>query len=214
MVLFLVSSFCLAAAAGAYLSITFNNEWLAVVTAITVAAILIGMRWFGHGEMLLVGDRLKGLANSLIKPNGSAGPQDSAIHLQGSGAWADQWMILTQSADELGLRTVCLDINAPALHESYYGRWINPSDDDAECGDASWNAAIPLTWQGQTVGRLEVSGGRDGQPVWKKIATLTKMVDELETNLCKIADDAGVSALPTLNCGEHVEETSAVTVAG
>jgi hypothetical protein len=43
---------------------------------------------------------------------------------------------------------------------------------------------------------LEVSGGRDDQPVWQKIATLTKLVDELEQILCKIADDAGLPMPP------------------
>src|SRR5205085_4039275 len=56
-VLLFVSLFCLLAVAGAYLSI--YSEWLAVLTALTVAVILVRMRWFGHGEVLLVSDRLK-----------------------------------------------------------------------------------------------------------------------------------------------------------
>jgi UDP-GlcNAc:undecaprenyl-phosphate GlcNAc-1-phosphate transferase len=202
MVLLFVSFFCLWAAGGAYLSITLDSEWLALFAALTVALALISMRWFGYGEMLLVGDRLRGLAASVLRSRGSIGPQNSAIRLQGSGAWADQWAFLAQAAEEMTLKAMRLDINAPALHESYHGRWVNPGDEDTEAGDTSWNVAIPLLWQGQTVGRLEVSGGRDDQPVWQKIATLTKMVDELEQILCKIADDAG---LPTTPLAEPVQ---------
>jgi UDP-GlcNAc:undecaprenyl-phosphate GlcNAc-1-phosphate transferase len=181
---------------GAYLSITLNNELLALLAGLTVAVTLVSMRWFGYGEMLLVSDRLKGLASSVVRLGGPVGPQNSAIRLQGSGAWTDQWAILTQCAEEMALKTMRLDINAPALHESYHGRWVNPGDEDAEAGDTSWNVAIPLLWQGQTVGRLEISGGRDDEPVWQKIATLTKLVDELEITLNKIADDAGYPTPP------------------
>jgi UDP-GlcNAc:undecaprenyl-phosphate GlcNAc-1-phosphate transferase len=197
MVLVFVAIFCLWAAGGAYLSITLNREWLALLAALTVAIALISMRWFGYGEMLLIGDRLKGLAASLVRSRGSLGPHHSAIRLQGSGAWADQWATLTEAAEEMALKAMRLDINAPALHESYHGRWVNPCDEEyTEAGDTSWNVAIPLLWRGQTVGRLEVSGGRDDQPVWQKIATLTKLVDELEQILCKIADDAGLPMPP------------------
>jgi UDP-GlcNAc:undecaprenyl-phosphate GlcNAc-1-phosphate transferase len=198
-VLLFVSFFCLLSVAGAYLSITLDREWLALLAVFTVAVTLVSMRWFGYGEMLLVSDRIKVLASSILRLRGSVGPQNSAIRLQGSGAWTDQWAILTQAAEEMALKAMRLDINAPALHESYHGRWVNPGDEDTtEAGDTSWSVAIPLLWQGQTVGRLEISGGRDYQPVWQKIATLTKLVDDLELILNKIADDAGypTPALP------------------
>ena len=44
------------------------------------------------------------------------------------------------------------------------------------------------------MGRLEVSGNRDEQPVWMKVAMLTKLVDDLELALCKIADGIGLPA--------------------
>jgi UDP-GlcNAc:undecaprenyl-phosphate GlcNAc-1-phosphate transferase len=202
-VLLFVTMLSLLAVAGAYLSFTFNNEIVALLAGLTVAVILVRMRWFGHGESLLVADRIKGLASSLLKLRAATGPQDSAIRLQGSGAWADPWAKLTHLAETMELKTMRLDINAPALHESYYASWENPSDDDSEAGEASWNVSIPLTWQGQTVGRLEVSGGREGMPVWKKIAMLTERVDELELVLFKIADDYGLTVSPTFSIPPH-----------
>jgi UDP-GlcNAc:undecaprenyl-phosphate GlcNAc-1-phosphate transferase len=194
-VLMLVSLFCMLSVVGAYLGISLNNEWLALLAAVTVVFILIGMRWFGHGETMLVADRLKNLARSVLKLPGS-GSNDSAILLQGKGAWTDPWTRLIQSAEELGLKSMRLDVNAPALHESYNARWVDPCEEDLEVGETCWTAALPLVWQDQTVGRLEVSGRRDGQPIWKKIAELTKLVDELEFVLFKIADDAGLNVRP------------------
>jgi UDP-GlcNAc:undecaprenyl-phosphate GlcNAc-1-phosphate transferase len=193
-VLLFVSLFCFVVVAGAYLSITLESEWLALLAAFIVAVILVRMRWFGYGELLLVSDRLKGMLSSLLQVRRPAGPRHSAVRIQGSGAWIDLWAKLTHSAEAMVLRTMWLDINAPALSEMFNARWVNPYQEDADAVDTSWNAAIPLVWRDQTVGRLEVSGMRDGQPVWQKIALLTKLVDELELALCKIADDIGIPA--------------------
>jgi UDP-GlcNAc:undecaprenyl-phosphate GlcNAc-1-phosphate transferase len=195
-VLFFVALFCLLAVAGAYLSIYFKSEWLALLAALTVVVILVRMRWFGHGEMLLISDRLKGLIASLVQLRRSVGPRHSAIQLQGSGAWTDVWTIVTQSAEDLALNMIRLDINAPLLHESFHARWGNLAPADAEAGVTSWNVAIPLVWRDQTMGRLEAAGPRDDQPVWMKIALLTKLVDEVEITLCKIAEDIGFSVAP------------------
>src|SRR4029077_1417936 len=103
-VLLFISLLCLMAVAGAYLGMVFSNEWLAILSALTVAVILVRMRWFGHGEVLLVSDRLKNLICSVFRLRGGAGPRHSAIRLQGSGAWIDLWTAFTQSAEEMALR--------------------------------------------------------------------------------------------------------------
>jgi len=195
-VLLFVSLLCLLAVAGAYLSITLNSEWLALLAGFTVAVILVRMRWFGNGEVLLVTDRIKGLASSLVQIRRSVNPHNSAIRLQGNGAWTDLWKTLTISAESMALKTMRLDINAPALHESFNGRWNNPCREDDEGGDSTWKVALPLVCQDQTMGRFEVSGMRNGEPVWMKIALLTKLVDELELTLNKIADDVGLPIRP------------------
>ncbi len=205
-VLICVALFCLIAVAGAYLSLTFNSEWMALVAALFVAVLLARLRWFGHGEMQLIGHRVKGLAASFLQFRKSAQPRQSAIRLQGSGAWADPWANLTQAAADMALKSIRLDINAPALHESYHGQWVNRSDDNVEDGAAGWNLAIPLLWRGQTVGRLEVVGGRDDQPVLQKITTLSNLVDDLELTLHKIADDVGAPTEDVVPLGPLVRE--------
>src|SRR5262249_10933636 len=102
------------------------------------------------------------------------------------------WTDIVGTGIEMKLKRVRLDINAPALHESYHARWVNPREEDSETGEDSWSVAIPLVLRAQPVGRLEVAGVRDDRPVWKKIAVLTKHVQDLEQILHKIADDAGI----------------------
>src|SRR5262249_18766123 len=70
------------------------------------------------------------------------------------------------------------DINAPVIHEGYFARWDlghnQPEDEEL------WEAAIPVPLGDRAVGQLVVSGSRDGEPVWQKIATLTELVEAFE----------------------------------
>jgi UDP-N-acetylmuramyl pentapeptide phosphotransferase/UDP-N-acetylglucosamine-1-phosphate transferase/glycosyltransferase involved in cell wall biosynthesis len=200
-VLTLVSSFCLLAVAGAYLSIVLNSEWLARGAAVTVLIILIGMRWFGNGEMPGA-SRLKGLAVTLLKVRRPVGP------LQDGRAWEDLWAVLVRSAEEMELNSIRLEVNSPVLQQNYQSRWVNPRSQDAESGDASWSVVIPLIWQGQTAGCLEVTGGRHDLPVWKKVATFTLLAGELEEILQKIAEAAGISARSADDAGRRNDESA------
>jgi UDP-GlcNAc:undecaprenyl-phosphate/decaprenyl-phosphate GlcNAc-1-phosphate transferase len=186
-VLVLVSTLCFVAAAGAYLSITLNSEWLAVIGSSIVAVFLVSMRWFGHGELNLVADRVKSTVR-LMLANSKSAAQHSSVRIQGCGPWAESWSTLVKFAEAMSLRTLNLDINAPALHEAYHGQWSQPAGDDADSNAKVWNASFPLVWRDQTVGRLQASGLRDQRAAWMKIARLVKMVDELEGTLRRIAE--------------------------
>src|SRR5262249_37163910 len=48
-----ISFFCSLTVVGALASLALNNELVAVVSALTVAGILIGVRLFGHAEFML-----------------------------------------------------------------------------------------------------------------------------------------------------------------
>jgi hypothetical protein len=84
--------------------------------------------------------------------------RQSAVRLQGSAAWEELWRNIISVAEQLQLKTVCLDVNAPALHEGYHARW-GRLDSDIET-PTYWRTEIPLVTNGQVVGRLEVVGRR------------------------------------------------------
>jgi UDP-GlcNAc:undecaprenyl-phosphate GlcNAc-1-phosphate transferase len=83
---------------------------------------------------------------------------------------------LTETAPQLNLDHVRLDVNAPALHESYHACW-DRFDETSEEGTHLWRAEVPLEANGIDVGRLELAGRHDEVPVWRKIAVLTGVVD-------------------------------------
>ena len=160
---------------GVLASQAFNHEWIALLTAFAVIALLIVTRLFGYAEAVLVKERFL----SLFLPMNRV--RQMEVRLQGSAAWQELWLALTRQAGELNLHQVLLDVNAPALHEGYHARWNRspaPADDPA-----LWRVEIPLTSKGLAVGRLEMAGHPDTQPVWVKIAAVTQLVEEFSNPL-------------------------------
>jgi UDP-GlcNAc:undecaprenyl-phosphate GlcNAc-1-phosphate transferase len=182
-VLLLVCFFSTAAGAGALASQAFNNEWIALLTGAAVVGILIVTRLFGHAEALLLRERLRALGGFLFGRRGARARQ-LEVRLQGSADWNELWATLTATAVRLNLKRVRLDVNAPALHEGYHARW--------EClGESSeapnlWRAEIPLSSQGLSVGSLEIAAHPDAEPVWQKIAAVTRVVEDFENTAASL----------------------------
>ena len=206
-VLVLVALLCLATCAGVLASQAFNNEWIAVLTAASIIAALVITRLFGHAETMLIKNRLV----SLLLPAGSA--RNMEVRLQGSVAWNDLWQFLRVLAQELHLDQLLLDVNAPLLHEGYHARW----DHGQEWGEESrtlWHVEIPITARGISVGRLVVAGKPDEQPVWAKIATLMKVIDEFARPIPSLVafETTRLAAVPSklVNTGDATESKLAV----
>lgn len=181
-----VSVLCLLAVVGALACTAFNNELFALLSAASVVGILVGVRLFGHAEFLLVRQRGAAFFASFLRFRSPGKPVESAIRLQGSADWKRAWSAVTACAGALNLRSLCLDVNAPALHEDYHARWSCRREQGENPG--LWSAEIPLMVGGQAAGRVEVTGHRDDQPVWEKIAILTKLVEGIEERLAALAE--------------------------
>lgn len=165
----LVACCCIVASTGALSSQAFENDWIALVTAASIVAVLIVTRRFGYAEFMLI----KGRLMCLLSP-GRYGQLE--VRLQGTAAWKDLWRTLLFRAADLNLRRLLLDVNAPALHEGYHARWDCAADGNEE--RPLWHVEIPMTARGVSVGRLVLAGFPDKQPVWKKIAILTEVVEQ------------------------------------
>src|SRR5204863_382463 len=83
-----------------------------------------GDAWlFGFAEFLLVKDHLSASAGALFRRPWVLEPQQLEFHLQGSADWNRLWRELVLSAEEQNLGALCLDINAPAIQETYHASW-------------------------------------------------------------------------------------------
>jgi len=177
-VLYCVSCFCLLTAAGALTTLALNNELFAIFAVVLVVGLLIATRLFGYAEFLLIKDCLASAVASFFSARAPSRAHQTEIRLQGTANWKQLWSKLTECADRLKLESVRLDVNAPAIHEGYHARWQRPDLDLESPG--LWRAEIPVLVQGQTVGRLEIIGERDLEPLWMKIATLDQLTGTLE----------------------------------
>ena len=178
-VLLCVSGCCLLTVLGALASLVFKNESLAILVSLTVIASLIATRLFGYAEFLLIKKRLAKALGSFVRLRRGDRTRHTEVHLQGSADWKSLVSALESRAFDLNLNRVRLSVNAPALHESYHAEWDRFDEDEAETV-CLWRADIPLAIQGQSGGRLEVTGYRDAEPIWKKIAAITQLIEEFE----------------------------------
>jgi UDP-GlcNAc:undecaprenyl-phosphate GlcNAc-1-phosphate transferase len=183
-VLFL-SSVCLVTVVAALVSAAINSELPAIIAAGAVIAILASTRLFGHAEFHLIKQRVCGLVLSFVSTPGKGAAHATEVRLQGSADWQELWRSLTGCAEQLNLKTVRLDVNAPAIYEGYHARWDRFGEDDPEAL-SSWRAEIPLLVHGQLVGRLEVTGFRDDEPAWRKVAKMAKMAEEVENAIARL----------------------------
>ncbi|MFL5328013.1 MAG: MraY family glycosyltransferase [Gemmataceae bacterium] len=178
-VLAVIVVLCLAVAAGAIVSQARKNELFAIVPFIGVIGFLVAFKLFGHSEFQLIKQRFAAMVHNVRGGHETGDVHEIKVHLQGSGNWEEIWHELTAAADDMKLKTVCLDVNAPAIHEGYHARWERAQKGTTE-SSGYWRVEIPLSLRGATIGRLEVLGLRNGDSAGQKLAALAKMVEDLE----------------------------------
>ncbi len=179
-ILLLVSGLCSLTVLGALGSVAYQDESLAILSALTVVFILLATRLFGCAEVLLLVKSVHDFTGRMIGMHRSG--RELEVRLQGSAQWSGVWKRLVASAKRLNLQSISLDVNSPAHHEGYHARWSMPADTFGE--EASrWSAVILLTAWGQTIGQVSVIGRQDAEPVWQKLAALAAVTDGVEAVL-------------------------------
>ena len=146
---FLLPFFCLVTVFAALASVALNSELLAGITIVAVATILVVTRLFGHAEFLLIKERIIGAFASSFSWKTKKSEHALEVRLQGSADWKELWRSLTACASRLDLKTIRLDVNAPAIYEGYHARW-DRFDQGAD-KQSSWRFEIPLAVGGQIV---------------------------------------------------------------
>jgi UDP-GlcNAc:undecaprenyl-phosphate/decaprenyl-phosphate GlcNAc-1-phosphate transferase len=178
MVLLLVSGLCVLTFVGVMASVAYQSEVLALTSAAAVVAILVATRLFGHVELMLVLKSCGALARS-VTGRRSADGHEVQVRLQGSADWGDLWGRLLEAAEPLNLRSLSLDINAPAFHEGYHARWVRGEAPEGAHDVDVWSADLPLTANGKPAGRVVLSGYTDDEAVWRKMAVVGEVAEQI-----------------------------------
>jgi UDP-GlcNAc:undecaprenyl-phosphate GlcNAc-1-phosphate transferase len=175
-VLAVVAALGAVAAGGALVGTYLQNDLFAVLSAVVVVLILLVSGLFGTAEVRLIKER----AAAVYRAAMHSGPHvELSVRLQGSGNWAEIWRRLVAQAGDLGLQSVRLDVNAPAWHEGFHGRWDRKAPGADPLG--GWRLELPVFGHGQYIGRLSVAGERtDDAPVADQFARLARTIAAVE----------------------------------
>lgn len=189
-VLVVVGGFGAVAAGGAVLSTFWNSDLIAVSAALLVVITLVVCGLFGVAELRLIRARA---GSALRKAAGGRGT-DMEVRLQGSHGWESLWWGIVHDAEALDLTAVYLDVNAPAWHEGYHRRWQRAGVTDDPL--TVWKVELPLSTDGQPVGRLTVSGERADGCMAEKLAALSAVVRSAESLLATSPPAVSVRRVP------------------
>jgi UDP-GlcNAc:undecaprenyl-phosphate GlcNAc-1-phosphate transferase len=189
---------------GALTSVALKNEFVAILSGVVVVVILIATRLFGFAEFVLVRNHLVSSAEFYLSRGKCRGPWRFEIHLEGTANWNRLWRELMSCALEQNLLSLSLDVNAPAIQETYLARWRFdlPHTDEFDL----WRAQLPLVAGGRTIGKIEMVGRRDGGVTSTKISTLAKIVENMEFI---VANDTASKSVVAEFTGETINKSRA-----
>ena len=181
-VLVVVCFCCLVTCMGGLLSVVAKNDLFAFISCLAVVAMFVVTGMFGRAELRLLLDRLRSVGVSLGDPTNVGGSRvrESKVRLQGNQKWEVLWETLTESADKLNLCRVQLDVNAPALHESYIATWEQKERQDEQ---RIWHLEIPLSVGEIQVGHLDIRGRRTGSTSLDELAQLLDLLEPFTAGL-------------------------------
>jgi UDP-GlcNAc:undecaprenyl-phosphate GlcNAc-1-phosphate transferase len=184
LVLLIVGGLCAIASAGALASMALQNEMIALLSVLVIVSLLVVTRLFGHAEFLLIKERVLDFWNHLRQEEVPGKVHQHAIRLQGSANWSEMWSTVTAAAEEMQFKSVCLDVNAPSLKAGYHARW-GRVDNDSETS-CYWKTDVPLSVNGQLVGRVEIVGQRGNETMRDPFGQVAKLVEDLETAIIEL----------------------------
>jgi UDP-GlcNAc:undecaprenyl-phosphate GlcNAc-1-phosphate transferase len=191
-VLWFVGGCCAITSAGAMVSVYLRSDLTALLASGAVVMVCIVSGLFGRGEVLLVANRLRKFGRSFLVLRGKDGAaaSHSSVHLQGSAHWNELWEALMESAEDLCVHRVALDVNLPHLQEGFSASWEKPCQDDTVL---DWRVEMPLMIASETVGCVVVAGKADAEMRRRDILRLLDVCDACDFYLQSIVAQNGKS---------------------
>jgi UDP-GlcNAc:undecaprenyl-phosphate GlcNAc-1-phosphate transferase len=174
--------------AAALVGTLMKSDVVALVSVGAVVLMFVATGLFGRGEFGLLAARTRQIALSLIRP---VNPQlrearEMTARIQGRLEWDVLWATLTESAEKLRLTRIKLDLNVPAIAESYHATWSSNGYDERE---NEWRLRLPLAVAGHTAGSLTIVGERDDESACPGIELILEMVEPFEARLRDLTVD-------------------------
>ena len=163
-----------------------ENGTPVIIALFAVGGTLVFGRMFGHTELMLLARRGGGRLPIPDEPRRRLG-RAVRVHIQGTcRVWDETWGMIFAQAGALKARCLCLNISAPALHETYLARWDAPPKRDSEAGQ--WRADWPVRHNGQVIGWLTVVAEPCPDASPKAMIAVSNLVAEVEKTIERAMD--------------------------
>ena len=124
-VLLVVACLCTITTAMAVLSIRYDLPWLSVLGLVSVPALLIATRSFGHSECRLLVHRMSHFGRSLLEKTRKPDPgrTHQTVSDRGGERWEGLWQTLVQFSEDRQVLKLKLCLNLTWLQESHQATW-------------------------------------------------------------------------------------------
>ena len=175
---------CAISCVAALVSVTLQNELVALGTVAAMAVVLVLTRVFGHREVALLARKTRAFMSTFIPhPNRKAGESSPfTSRLQGHRDWESHWNELRDFAQRFDLQSVQLDINIPSIHEEFHASWTRRR---LSAANHSWRLGIPISSPTQVLGRVLISGEESGTSAFLAVADICEGLKQFEVDVVK-----------------------------
>jgi UDP-GlcNAc:undecaprenyl-phosphate GlcNAc-1-phosphate transferase len=185
----------------AYLSIVFNQQWIAFMGVAIVVGILVLSRSFGHSELLMLVRRGVSFGESLLVRSHHCDKQvhQKTVQLQGCRRWDAIWRSLVEFASDRQLSRISLDVSIAWMQEGYHGSWQRarlPEKSEQFC------LKMPIYLEDRLVGRLEIVGSAKNQCTVEMLEQLSDRFMELQSQVRQLIRTVGMDEPATLSISD------------
>lgn len=189
-----VGGACAISAAGALGSIAWENDTLGFVVSAALLATFIATRMFGHTELHLLATKIRGVGRSLVEFNPRGKGTHTKVRLQGTRSWDDAWESLVQAVEDMPVRRIDLDVNAPRHHEGFHATWKRTRVSNANGDERIWRFEMPLIDADREAGRIRVVGDRMREGSMQEIEKVVLLLESFETQVSGMLSQSGDDA--------------------
>ncbi|MGL6076974.1 MAG: MraY family glycosyltransferase [Fimbriiglobus sp.] len=168
------------ASAGALLATFLGSDGYSVGATISVITVLVFFGLFGRSELQLIFKQAQRLLTAFLRKPTREG---MAVQLQGHVNWRPLWVRLVGHAHGSQIQCLRLDINAPAWHESFHGRWDRTDSFVRKMPLEMSRMEVPVFAHGLKVGTLTLVTFVNHQPLAEQVSPLQTILAEIESLL-------------------------------
>lgn len=173
---------CAISCTAALLSVTMQNELVALGTIVAIAIALILTRVFGYSEVALLARKTRAFMSSFIPhPDRKAGESSPfSSRLQGHRDWENHWNDLRDFAQRFDLLSVQLDINIPSIHEEFHASWTRRR---VITESRTWRLVVPIRSQTSVLGRVSLIGEESQASAFLAVADICEGLKQFEVGV-------------------------------